>query len=212
MNYVKYPRTPHLPFSPGSTNDDKVLKNLNHFHGKKVVVTAKMDGECTTMYRDKIFARSIDSKDHVSRHWVKNLHAVIKYNINDNYRICGENLYAVHSIKYKHLKDYFYVFSVWNNNSNICMDWEFTSRLVKKSGLTLVPVLYEGIFDEEVLISLSELKELDGDPLEGYVVRTSKTFHYTEFYKNVAKFVRENHVTTSKHWMYEKMVKNELTS
>ena len=44
-DYVKYPRTYHLPFSPGTTKDDRVLKDCSNFFGKEVVVLTKMDGE-----------------------------------------------------------------------------------------------------------------------------------------------------------------------
>lgn len=43
-----------------------------------------MDGENTSLYRNKLHARSEDSKDHKSRHWIKSFHAQIKYNIPDN--------------------------------------------------------------------------------------------------------------------------------
>jgi hypothetical protein len=43
--YIKYPRTLHLPWSPGLTNDDRQLKSTEHFEGREVVVTVKMDGE-----------------------------------------------------------------------------------------------------------------------------------------------------------------------
>ncbi len=77
----KYPRTPHLPWSPGVTNDDRVLPNTDHFNGRMVSVSIKMDGECTTLTREKSYARSLDSVDHVSRHWLKNLHAGVNYQL-----------------------------------------------------------------------------------------------------------------------------------
>lgn len=40
-SHCKYPRTFHVPFSPGATNDDKVLKHLDAFAGKQVIVTGK---------------------------------------------------------------------------------------------------------------------------------------------------------------------------
>ena len=61
MKYYKYPRTPHLPWSPGKTNDDKVLKDTSHFLGKEIVMSLKMDGEATTLYNNHMHARSIDS-------------------------------------------------------------------------------------------------------------------------------------------------------
>lgn len=71
---MKYPRTMHLPWSRGYTDDDKILRATDHFAGQEVVITEKMDGENTTMYPDFIHARSLDSKDHPSRHYVKTLH------------------------------------------------------------------------------------------------------------------------------------------
>ncbi len=43
--YVKYPRTWHLPWSPGKSKDDRVLTTPEVFAGQEVVVTVKMDGE-----------------------------------------------------------------------------------------------------------------------------------------------------------------------
>lgn len=71
-NRFKYPRTPHLPWSAGKTDDDIVLLSTEHFEGKKVVVTEKLDGENTTMYTDYLHARSTINRPHISRGWVKN--------------------------------------------------------------------------------------------------------------------------------------------
>ncbi len=111
---IKYPRTPHLPWSLGATNDDVKQRDLSHFVGKQVVVTEKMDGENTTLYNDYIHARSIDSRFHPSRAWVKALQVQVGYKIPIRWRICGENLYARHSISYNNLPSYFMAFSVWN--------------------------------------------------------------------------------------------------
>jgi hypothetical protein len=99
--YVKYPRTYHLPWSDGATDDDRVLTDEDletNFAGRTVVVTEKMDGENTTMYNDCIHARSPDSGPHPSRDWVKNLHAQIQWQIPEGWRISGENLYATHTL------------------------------------------------------------------------------------------------------------------
>ena len=121
----KYPRTFHLPWSRSRTDDDKILRTVRHFEGKEVVVTEKLDGENTTLYRNHIHARSLDSKDHASRHWVKMLHGTISFHIPEGWRICGENVYALHSIYYEQLTSYFYVFSIWNEN-NECLSWDET--------------------------------------------------------------------------------------
>ena len=74
---IKYPRTYHLPWSQGKASDDKVLDNVSYFHGKRVIVTRKMDGENTSIYGDGLHARSIDGRNHPSRDWVKNFWSTI---------------------------------------------------------------------------------------------------------------------------------------
>lgn len=73
----KYPRTPHLSFSPGVGEDDLKLNRHKIFANCQVVVTEKLDGENTTLYRNYIHARSLDSRHHPSRAWVKALQASI---------------------------------------------------------------------------------------------------------------------------------------
>ena len=85
--------------------------------GREVVVTEKLDGENTTMYTDYIHARSLDSHHHPSRDWVKQLHGEIGYKIPVGWRVCGENMYARHSIVYYDLTTYFYGFSIWDETN-----------------------------------------------------------------------------------------------
>lgn len=101
-DFVKYPRTYHLPWSPGTTNDDKILKSLTGFDGEHVVCTVKMDGENTSLYRNGLHARSLDYQHHDSRAWIRGFHATFAADIPEGMRICGENLYAKHSIAYQH--------------------------------------------------------------------------------------------------------------
>ena len=111
----KHPRILHLPWSPGISRDDKVLDDPSIFVDKQVVVTEKMDGENTTFYKDGLHARSVNSGSHPSRSWVKDLHARMAWRIPEGIRICGENLYAKHSIHYTDLPSYFLVFSRINS-------------------------------------------------------------------------------------------------
>ena len=112
---MKYPKTPHVPWSQG-TSDDKTLLDDNQFHNKDVIVTLKMDGENTSIYNDYIHARSLYSPTHPSQSWVKKLAGEVGYKLLDSERICGENLYARHTIPYNDLESYFMVFSIWTKN------------------------------------------------------------------------------------------------
>ncbi len=206
MNAVKYPRTPHLPWSLGATDDDKRLDSVEHFVGKRVVVTEKMDGENTTIYRDGMHARSLDSKDHESRHWLKSYVAGIGPNIPLGWRVCGENLYAAHSITYDNLESYFMAFSVWDSR-NRCLSWPDTLEWLSLLEITPVRVICRGVFNQA---HLERLAQNMMSTKEGYVVRLEDQFYYEDFGTSVAKFVRKNHVQTDQHWMHQKVRPNGL--
>jgi hypothetical protein len=203
-DYVKYPRTYHCPWSLGMHDDDRMHKDMSQFEGKRVIVTIKMDGENTSMYRDYYHARSIDGRNHPSRSWAKQFHAQICGEIPEGWRVCCENLYAEHSISYDDLKSFVYGFSIWNN-MNECLGWDETMEWFELLGITPVEVLYDGIYDEAKIRSL--WTEKDWEKVEGYVLREADSFAYGEFRNKVAKFVRPKHVQTAKHWMYGQQVK-----
>lgn len=205
-DYVKYPRTFHLPWSPGITKDDRVLKDTSVFDGREVVVTEKMDGENSTLYKDYFHARSLDGKSHPSQDWLKNYHASFCFDIPEGWRICGENLYAKHSIAYDNLDSYFYAFSIWTDE-NVCLSWAHTQEYLALLEIPSVPVLYMGIWDEETIRSIP----LDKNRQEGYVVRVADSFGYGEFKTSVAKYVRPNHVAATVHnWRRQPIVPNKL--
>lgn len=201
--YIKYPRTPHVPWSPGMTKDDLVQTPL--FAGE-IVQTAKLDGENTTLYRDFIHARSLNPNPHPSRHWVKNLHSRIAFDIPEGWRICGENMYAAHSIQYENLDSYFFVFSIWTDR-NECLSWDDTVEWAELLGLSVVPVLFRG----DASLALRDApKTLNGNECEGYVMRPAQAFAFKDFRAVVRKWVRSGHVTTHAHWLKQTMTPNRL--
>ena len=205
--YVKYGRTNHLPWSPGVHDDDRVIASLAAFEGKEVIVTEKMDGENTTIYNDYIHARSIDGRHHESRNWVKNFAASWQYMLDDGVRVCGENVFAEHSIRYDQLQSYFLGFSIWKNDERL--NWDETLELFEILGIIPVPVLYRGVFDAELIKSL--YNPSDWSTSEGYVVTTVEGFKTRDFQTHVGKFVRKNHVQTAKnHWASQKVIPNTL--
>lgn len=202
-----YPRTPHLPWSPGATSDDVRTTGpgmLAGFAGREVVVTEKLDGENTTLYTDGLHARSLDSGHHPSRAWVKGLQSRIGPGIPAGWRVCGENVYARHSLAYEELDAWFYGFSVWDGDH--CLDWDRTALFLRGLGVPGPRVLWRGVFDERALRRL----RLDTTRQEGYVVRTTAGFERADFGRHVAKWVRGGHVQTDTHWMYAQVVANGL--
>jgi len=179
-DHYKYPRTPHLPWSPGSTEDDIRKTTLSSFRDHEIVVTEKMDGENTTLYCDYSHARSLDSRHHSSRDWLKTWHNSFAHSIPVGWRI-------------------------WNED-NICLSWFETLEWFEMLGVQPVNELYRGPWDEEMLRDLT----IDTDKSEGYVVRVSGEFSYSQFNQCIAKWVRTGHVQSEKHWMHAEIVPNQL--
>ena len=206
---VKYPKTMHLPWSPGLQNDDRLIQSLDGFVGQEVVVTEKMDGENTTLYFDHLHARSLDGRHHPSRDWVKAFHGSIRYLIPEDVRICGENVYAEHSIHYDSLESYFLGFSAWQGET--CLSWDDTLLLFEEIGVTPVPTLRRGMWEDECsALEYPSACGLVAPGSEGYVVRVANAFSMFDFQNKVAKYVRKNHVQTDQHWMAKAVVPNGL--
>lgn len=209
QKYVKYPRTYHVSWS-NMLKDDRMLKDESHFFGKRVTVSLKCDGENTSMYNDYIHARSLESASHETRNWVKGLWSRVAWMLDDNMRICGENLYAVHSIRYENLKSYFMMFSMWIDNR--CLSWDETVEYAQILGLETVPVIYDGIYDKDKIIEAFAPYENEN---EGYVIRIADEFNYIDFRRSVAKFVRPEFrqvVNNSHgHWISKKVEVNGLS-
>lgn len=209
--YIKYPRTYHLPWSnPGK--DDRQLETDNIFQGKEVVVSVKMDGENCTAYNDYIHARSVDGTSHPSRNWLRGfLFQNICWQLPENIRICGENLYAKHSIFYENLDSYFNLFSVWDNLT--CLSWKETEEYAFLLNLNLVPIIYKGIYDKKLILNEYTLK-FKSPNCEGYVIRLANEFHYKDFRNSVGKFVEPEFkqiVNNSHgHWISQKIIPNKL--
>jgi hypothetical protein len=208
MDRIKYPRTKHCCWSRSVGDDDKVHSDMTQFYGREVVVTEKMDGESFTGYSDGYcHARSLDSRNHSSRDAVKALWGSMYYKIPIGFRVCGENLYAVHSISYDNLEGYLYGFSIWDDR-NIALDWDTTIEMFKELGLTPVKVLYRGPYDEALIKALWD--DSARERTEGYVIRVVDEIPYKDFGKYVAKFVRGGHVQTDSHWMSSAIVPNKI--
>lgn len=204
----KYPRTAHVAWSPGRSDDDIGLRAGELLTScDDVVVTLKLDGENTTVYPDgTCHARSLDSAAHPSRTRVRALAAQLGPQLPAGWRVCGENLQARHSIGYRGLTGVLYVFSVWDD-TNTSLSWDDTARWCNRLGVPHVPAIYRGPFDRAAIEAAFDPYR---DRHEGWVARTADPIGYTDFGAKVAKWVRAGHVTSGEHWMHSELVWNEF--
>jgi hypothetical protein len=194
----KDPRTLHLPDSPGACAGDDVQHDLSWLDGE-LVVTEKLDGGNLTFTRDTMYARSIDSGTQPWDRPAKALWAMTAYRIPDDWRVCGESMWARRSIAYSDLPGVFIVFGIWDETDTL-LGWDDTVDWARRLELPVVPVLYRGG-------SLSEARaawasQRDAESSEGFVVRSAGRIAAVEFPLKVLKWVRPNHVRSEPAWRH----------
>lgn len=220
---MKYPRTYHLPYSPGATKDDKKLQDdwFKYYRGQEIVMTEKLDGENVHMTQQDCYARSDGAPTRSP--WSRNiwdpqegLYWKIKSLIGPNETIFGENLYGEHSIHYNKLDNYFHLFAA--NDGFNWYSWDNVKGFAQIMDIPHVPELWRGVvYNEKQLEELVNrfVKEpsIYGDTREGVVVRLVSSFPLDEFRNCVCKWVRPNHVQTDEHWtknwVKSKLINNE---
>ena len=213
--YRKYPSTPHLTWSPEKHRDDSYHPDESVFEGEEVVVLEKMDGENLNIYPDGSWhARSIETPYHPTREWAGRVAGEVGYKLPDGWRICAENLYGTHSIKYTDLRSYVQVYGIVNDENRM-LSWPKIEEWCELLDLKTVPVLWRGEFGQNGIRNWTEedVCEAAGRESEGYVMRLKQEFSMAEFEWCVGKWVRENHVQTDEHWLEtweRKGEKNEL--
>lgn len=212
----KYGRTYHFPFSPGTTSDDR----FNHAYWEDIqrietlVHTEKLDGENNCLNQFGVFARS-----HVAPTtslWTSQLRERWELMKNDlgNIELFGENLYAVHSIEYKHIEEYYFIFAV--RQLDKWLSWEEVKFYAAMFDFPTVPELaIEPIIEfkkESFQIEIENWAQEESvfgsfNPFtgedctrEGVVTRNIEEYPVKEFMHNVFKYVRKGHVKTDEHW------------
>ena len=207
---MKYPRTYHLPFSPGATKDDKKLQGnwFKNYIGQEIVITEKLDGENIHMTQKDCYARSDGAPTRSP--WSRNiwdpqegLYWRIKQYIGDNETIFGENLYGEHSIHYGKLDNYFHLFAV--SGAFSWYSWDDVKMMADIMDIPHVPELWQGIVYkekelEDLVNEFVKAPSMYGEHREGVVIRLRNQFPIDDFSRYVCKWVRPNHVTTDEHW------------
>ncbi len=208
--YVKYPRTPHLPWSGEMSADDIRAVTMKHFEGQNVIITTKMDGESTTIYNDYVHARSVTFNPHPARSSVRQLQAILSNDIPDGWRVVVENLHGQHTISNRNVLSFFPITSIWNER-NISLPWSEVVQWGQLLNLPTVPVLYEGVWDEAIVRGICA--KIDSDRVEeGCVVRLASEIPYRQFGKSVAKYVSVKFRTSldnaREHWSLGSIIYN----
>jgi hypothetical protein len=193
---AKFPRIPHLPFSPGATPDDVCVPNLRDFLGYPVVLTEKMDGANVCLTGETVYARSHSGPasgrmfDELKAH-----HAMVRHLIPEGISVFAEWCKAVHTIEYT--DDDFprlFIIAVRDDKHSIWLSWEESWYWAGRLGVAAVPRLMLGTFEvarELELEVLTKAKEPSryGVRREGVVVRIPEEVPDEKFGTSFAKYV-----------------------
>jgi hypothetical protein len=214
---AKYPRTFHLPWSPGGTSDDKRMADVSALVGAEIVITEKCDGSNLTYTRKSVFSRShAGPPAHPSFDLAKATHARIAHLLSEDLSVFCEYCYAVHSISYEGLPAYSLVFGVRDDAAGLWWDWDMVATQAADLGLPTVPVLFRGKVGSEAELRaltdrLSREPSTFGGAREGVVVRVAAQFPDEAFGQRIGKWVRKGHVQTDEHWLHQAIVPQRLT-
>eukprot|EP01084_Bolivina_argentea_P290673 499351_1 len=215
MQMDKFPSIPHLSFSPQINDDDIIINDTKLFNGDsnsyKLCIHEKLDGGNCCILKGNVYART---HKHPTKHpWFNTVKDLIRSQplfYDDKYTnlmIFGENMTAIHSIKYNNLTSYFYIFAVYNPYTKIWYSVKDVQKIANKLNIPTAPLLFKGNFNSLKEIKNWMDKEIQNQSMlgsknrEGFVIRIDSSFPMKQFQKSMAKYVRKGHIQTDKNWI-----------
>ncbi len=232
-DFVKYPRTPHL-FGSTGTSDDKHLgerESTVFVADASLIVEEKLDGTNVGIHFDSAGQLVLQCRGHrittgmhpqydLFKQWTGVKRPILEDRLEDRYILFGEWLYARHSVHYRKLPHYFFEFDIFDKRERVFLSLQRRLEIIAGSGIQTVPVVHTGAIRKDELHRLigpsafesefdNPLTERIDAMMEGVYLRTENDGIVT----GRAKFVRPEFVQLvklSEHWQHTAMVPNLL--
>jgi hypothetical protein len=241
----KYPRTQHLEGSrlqPGDHDLEQVP--LRELRGRYVVVEEKLDGANSGISLDSDQRLRLQSRGHVLtggprerqfdlfKRWASAHAAALEQACSNGLTIYGEWLYAKHTIFYDALPHYFLEFDIRDSAGAFWSTARRREHLAAFPMVRSVPVVWEGIVDDEralpKLVTHSLYKSprwkdrlaeiapgtgLETDPsddAEGLYLKIEENGVVTQRLKWIRWSFLSSVLDSGSHWMDRPIVPNEL--
>ncbi|XZE56191.1 RNA ligase family protein [Planctomycetaceae bacterium SH139] len=231
-NFVKYPRTPHL-FGSRGTSDDKHLgerDSLRFLADDSLIAEEKIDGtnvgihfsggELLLQCRGHQITNGMHPQYDLFKQWAMVKRGVLEERLGERFIMYGEWLYAKHSIFYGELPHFFFEFDIFDKSTAAFLTLEKRLELLTESGIETVPIVHHGSLERAGvpdLIGPSAFGSVFEHPVSGQKDNLMEGLYFrTEDESGVtgrAKFVRPEFVEKIKqstHWQQQVMVPNEL--
>lgn len=220
-DFYRFPHTPHLTWlSPGSPRGDKILTQdeVERFVTNDVVVEEKVDGanvglsvDASGVLRAQNRGAYIEPGAHPQfgplRAWMAERQQRLIDALGEDLILFGEWCFAVHSVEYAALPDWFLAFDVFERSTKRFWSTERRDALCREVGATVVPALARGRFPLDELVGMIGRSRLGADHSEGVYVRLD----VGPYLEGRAKIVRAEFVQAiGEHWSARQMRMNQL--
>jgi ATP-dependent RNA circularization protein (DNA/RNA ligase family) len=222
--FFRFPRTPHLVWlGAGEARDDKVLgaEEASALLDGPVLVEEKVDGANLGISVSKggsILAQNRGA--YIERdtahpqfrplfRWLDTHRHAIADALGEYLILFGEWCYAVHSVRYTKLPDWFVAFDVYDRERGEFWSAARRDELTDRMGAARVPTLAEGYFALDDIVRMLGASLFSDGPAEGVYVRRDDDGRLA----GRAKVVRPEFVQQiDAHWSGRSLQTNTLVS
>lgn len=221
-DFLRFPRTPHLAWlGEGQPRDDKVLApdEADSLLAQELIVEEKVDGANLGFSVDEHGTlRAQNRGSYLSRdrlapqfkplaRWLEPREDDLATALFPSLMLFGEWCYAVHSVHYSRLPDWFLGFDVYDRAEGAFWSVPRRDALLDELGLAKVPRLAQGRFDLPALRALLGPSRVGEGPAEGLYVRHDAEGHLV----SRAKLVRPEFVQAiDTHWSRRALRTNSI--
>ena len=220
--FFRFPHTPHLAWlGSGKPREDKVLgaADVRAFLSGDVVIEEKVDGANLGFSVDeegRLRAQSrgsyLDVNDAKGQwkpllRWLSTRQHALEDALAPDLMLFGEWCYAVHSVRYARLPDWFLAFDVFDRAAGEFWSAERRNELARGLCIAVVPELGRGRFELEELKKRLGRSSLTDGPAEGLYARREGGGRVLER----VKLVRQEFVQAiDEHWSKRPLEVNQL--
>lgn len=218
----RFPHTPHLAWlGEGQPRDDKVLApdEVDALLAHELVVEEKVDGAnlgFSVDERGTLRAQNRGTyleRDHLPpqfkplARWLTPREDDLATSLYPSLMLFGEWCYAVHSVQYERLPDWFLGFDVYDRDEGVFWSAERRDALLDELGIARIPHVASGRFDLAGLRQLLGPSRVGDGPAEGIYVRREAEGQLVAR----AKLVRPEFVQAiDEHWSRRALRTNAL--
>jgi hypothetical protein len=217
----KFPHTPHLAWlGTNPPRADKVLtvRERQQFLSRPVIVEEKLDGANIGISFDATLSTIVQNRGVVlgrGSHpqfqalwpWLAEHQMRLADEMRDRLILFGEWCFAVHSVRYIHLPDYFLAFDVYDRNERKFWSANRRDEWALSLGIVTVPRVSEGRFSLEDLKRRlqSSTSQFGSALIEGLYLRQDEG----GWLRNRAKLVRPEFTEAiDEHWTSHALERN----